>query len=205
MEIQRNNLDRALGQFIEAMRMFISLEMIKEYGKSWDQEYYGCLSENQKRDWDNQVRVGKDPEQMIDYHTLGIFAIRKRDFLKKFFGYREAGNLATKFNEIADARNMLAHYDEWDEDKADLALDRKSTRLNSSHVAISYAVFCLKKKKESKEVLGDGVRKRPGGRLPFLRKFCDAGQPLAIQVHLHDATAAAEREEDGGKTEDRVV
>src|SRR5690606_41186931 len=28
-----------------------------------------------------------------------------------------------------------------------LALDRKSTRLNSSHVKISYAVFCLKKKK----------------------------------------------------------
>src|SRR5690625_5623380 len=27
--------------------------------------------------------------------------------------------------------------------------DRKSTRLNSSHVAISYAVFCLKKKAES--------------------------------------------------------
>src|SRR5437870_11288627 len=29
---------------------------------------------------------------------------------------------------------------------ADEARDRKSTRLNSSHVAISYAVFCLKKK-----------------------------------------------------------
>src|SRR5699024_3278409 len=28
------------------------------------------------------------------------------------------------------------------------ALDRKSTRLNSSHVSISYAVFCLKKKKQ---------------------------------------------------------
>src|SRR5690349_23121578 len=28
-------------------------------------------------------------------------------------------------------------------------VDRKSTRLNSSHVEISYAVFCLKKKKES--------------------------------------------------------
>src|SRR5437870_8545677 len=27
-------------------------------------------------------------------------------------------------------------------------LDRKSTRLNSSHVAISYAVFCLKKKRQ---------------------------------------------------------
>src|SRR5207253_7813240 len=28
-------------------------------------------------------------------------------------------------------------------------VDRKSTRLNSSHVAISYAVFCLKKKKKT--------------------------------------------------------
>src|SRR5699024_11573124 len=32
-----------------------------------------------------------------------------------------------------------------------LTRDRKSTRLNSSHVSISYAVFCLKKKKEEKE------------------------------------------------------
>src|SRR5437660_3222333 len=30
-------------------------------------------------------------------------------------------------------------------------LDRKSTRLNSSHVAISYAVFCLKKKKKKRK------------------------------------------------------
>src|SRR5690606_40788398 len=30
-------------------------------------------------------------------------------------------------------------------------LDRKSTRLNSSHVKISYAVFCLKKKKHDKK------------------------------------------------------
>src|SRR5207249_10400889 len=29
--------------------------------------------------------------------------------------------------------------------------DRKSTRLNSSHVSISYAVFCLKKKKKTKK------------------------------------------------------
>src|SRR5256885_10087254 len=30
-------------------------------------------------------------------------------------------------------------------------LDRKSTRLNSSHLVISYAVFCLKKKKNKQE------------------------------------------------------
>src|SRR5207253_5414355 len=34
---------------------------------------------------------------------------------------------------------------------AEAAIDRKSTRLNSSHVAISYAVFCLKKKKKKKK------------------------------------------------------
>src|SRR5437868_12742195 len=31
--------------------------------------------------------------------------------------------------------------------------DRKSIRLNSSHVSISYAVFCLKKKKKKKKIL----------------------------------------------------
>src|SRR5699024_11322747 len=37
-------------------------------------------------------------------------------------------------------------------------LDRKSTRLNSSHVSISYAVSCLKKKNEDETV--DKIRKR---------------------------------------------
>src|SRR2546427_6104565 len=36
-----------------------------------------------------------------------------------------------------------------DESAACEVIDRKSTRLNSSHSQISYAVFCLKKKKES--------------------------------------------------------
>src|SRR5256885_11359041 len=34
--------------------------------------------------------------------------------------------------------------------------DRKSTRLNSSHLVISYAVFCLKKKKTAVSTLGHG-------------------------------------------------
>src|SRR5439155_20409547 len=40
-----------------------------------------------------------------------------------------------------DYRNIHDH------DRQRRGKDRKSTRLNSSHVAISYAVFCLKKKK----------------------------------------------------------
>src|SRR5690606_41955322 len=42
---------------------------------------------------------------------------------------------------VRQAAAALAHYDRL------LPRDRKSTRLNSSHVKISYAVFCLKKKK----------------------------------------------------------
>src|SRR5215813_8504738 len=40
-----------------------------------------------------------------------------------------------------------------------LCRDRKSTRLNSSHVRISYAVFCLKKKKKTKETPTLGLKK----------------------------------------------
>src|SRR5438874_6396114 len=37
--------------------------------------------------------------------------------------------------------------------------DRKSTRLNSSHVEISYAVFCLKKKKKKKKLTDKRIRR----------------------------------------------
>src|SRR5699024_11327701 len=37
-------------------------------------------------------------------------------------------------------------------------LDRKSTRLNSSHVSISYAVFCLKKKKYTRSQNQDPIK-----------------------------------------------
>src|SRR5690349_23265619 len=37
-------------------------------------------------------------------------------------------------------------------------VDRKSTRLNSSHVEISYAVFCLKKKKKKKRYSNSRIR-----------------------------------------------
>src|SRR5438445_7432017 len=39
----------------------------------------------------------------------------------------------------------------WDRQSRACCVDRKSTRLNSSHANISYAVFCLKKKKKKKK------------------------------------------------------
>src|SRR5579859_8208524 len=63
----------------------------------------------------------------------------------------------------------------WAIDRHDLAdlhrqADRKSTRLNSSHSQISYAVFCLKKKKKSHNLTRTGgateKARRGAARLP---------------------------------------
>src|SRR5439155_4931409 len=45
------------------------------------------------------------------------------------------------------ARPIAPFFFEEQDERRGTFPDRKSTRLNSSHVAISYAVFCLKKKK----------------------------------------------------------
>src|SRR5207253_8399686 len=69
-----------------------------------------------------------------------------RDLLGRALGLREHENLRA-WTKLKSAETALAT-----ELVLDLLLngprDRKSTRLNSSHVAISYAVFCLKKKKK---------------------------------------------------------
>src|SRR2546426_9310538 len=69
--------------------------------------------------------------------------------------YRTNG-LATGKGELAinwtDVHGRLV-----DDRKIPIELDRKSTRLNSSHLVISYAVFCLKKKKKRKTYIEDSV------------------------------------------------
>src|SRR2546426_2424616 len=46
---------------------------------------------------------------------------------------------------------LVGAFDPLDEQEAQRVGDRKSTRLNSSHLVISYAVFCLKKKNENRK------------------------------------------------------
>src|SRR5699024_11964046 len=63
------------------------------------------------------------------------------------------GGQALDVQPAAAAVEGLAEQDRHQQHQADQVacpheLDRKSTRLNSSHVSISYAVFCLKKKKQ---------------------------------------------------------
>src|SRR6266508_3454071 len=77
-------------------------------------------------------------------------------------------------------------------------VDRKSTRLNSSHVAISYAVFCLKKKNDVRRQRRGGRRvsavsgrssrycpHRSGQRLLFF--FNDTATTEIYTLSLHDA------------------
>src|SRR5437868_10090567 len=59
---------------------------------------------------------------------------------------------------------------------ARLAADRKSTRLNSSHVSISYAVFCLKKKKKKNK------KKRTKQRIEKQEKYANDSTGITCSV-----------------------
>src|SRR5690349_23020316 len=71
-----------------------------------------------------------------DTATTEIYTLSLHDALP-IFEQRERGGLVGRPAEHVAAEGQ----------RGDLE-DRKSTRLNSSHVEISYAVFCLKKKKQ---------------------------------------------------------
>src|SRR5699024_11718148 len=72
----------------------------------------------------------------------------------------EAGAISTFIGTVRefteDKRTLYLEYQAYvpmaEKKLAEIA-DRKSTRLNSSHVSISYAVFCLKKKNDLKYVM----------------------------------------------------
>src|SRR5437870_7541420 len=81
-------------------------------------------------------------ERVHDIGRREIAAIVELDALLKLEHPSVMVRIAPR---LGENRNNLflapAPFDQW----LDHMLDRKSTRLNSSHVAISYAVFCLKK------------------------------------------------------------
>src|SRR5207249_12069001 len=61
-------------------------------------------------------------------------------------GHSRPTGLGHKFPLVIGRRERLQLSHLFQHGAIGLRLDRKSTRLNSSHVSISYAVFCLKKK-----------------------------------------------------------
>src|SRR5256885_4925958 len=68
--------------------------------------------------------------------------------------------------------------------------DRKSTRLNSSHLVISYAVFCLKKKKKITSLPVNQIAKPPEQDRPLLDRMdwrTSHPLPLSIAFTVHPA------------------
>src|SRR5437870_11167229 len=79
--------------------------------------------------------------------TTAIYTLSLHDALPIFhlIGRANAGDSEDR------VRTRVHECDERIHHPVEEVQDRKSTRLNSSHVAISYAVFCLKKKKNKGE------------------------------------------------------
>src|SRR2546430_16154710 len=73
----------------------------------------------------------------------GGFAASCRGF-QKCFGDAQGGHV---FFDVVDPQNIRATLPQHGRERDRGRQDRKSTRLNSSHSQISYAVFCLKKKR----------------------------------------------------------
>src|SRR5256885_9398195 len=89
---------------------------------------------------------------LFPYPTLSRSpAMKRRTFLGRSIaaGFAAAFNPARAIWAAPPAHNIsrigLQLYTVRDQMKEDFEGDRKSTRLNSSHLVISYAVFCLKK------------------------------------------------------------
>src|SRR5260221_9960785 len=69
----------------------------------------------------------------------------------------------------------------------DSAADRKSTRLNSSHTVISYAVFCLKKKKRTWQDRKQNTRDLGKSPQRHSRNEAESGPPASCH-RSHNAT-----------------
>src|SRR5437762_8518346 len=69
--------------------------------------------------------------------------------------------------------------------------DRKSTRLNSSHRCISYAVFCLKKKKRTEHHVGFGTEERRGRRRTAAKRSGVRPDQARVPAGLQNARTRA--------------
>src|SRR5256885_12209864 len=64
-------------------------------------------------------------------------------------------------------------------------LDRKSTRLNSSHLVISYAVFCLKKKKKYTSNVHPAHQSKLGQRTQYRHRTSLLHCPILMHQRAH--------------------
>src|SRR3989454_3352419 len=98
--------------------------------------------------WEVIIHVGVIALPAFYYHFVLIFldsTVRRRRWLIVAYGLSALFSLLNLAGSAAFITGVQSTAWGWAP-----ASDRKSTRLNSSHLVISYAVFCLKKKKKIK-------------------------------------------------------
>src|SRR5690625_1991327 len=105
-----------------------------------------------------------DNGYLTDVRTAAAGAIAAKYMSRK--DIRKVGVIGTG----TQARHQLLALKQVRDFNEVYVLDRKSTRLNSSHVAISYAVFCLKKKKKRIKSIVKSIEFNIKRRFNYLHK-----------------------------------
>src|SRR5690625_7016703 len=102
------------------------------------------MEDNQLRQARIQFETAKrEYERLVPLHAEGAVTQQQLDLAQTEMENAEITlNVLVENTTLRSGLNGIVT-EKWFEEK-----DRKSSRLNSSHVAISYAVFCLKKKKK---------------------------------------------------------
>src|SRR5438105_6783287 len=150
-------VDRRITRFVEKPKdeavlheMKISRELLAAIGSGESEELFQasmgiyvfnrdvlvqCLN-NDLADFGKHII----PQSIKDRHVSAFI----------FKGYWEdIGTIRAFYEANLDLTELVPEYSFFDTEAPIYTQDRKSTRLNSSHEWISYAVFCLKKKKKS--------------------------------------------------------
>src|SRR5690625_4968929 len=119
------------------------------------------------KDLDNDIKWTKDRQQHVRNNLINKIQQNNMTHMPKKRGSKilpaisvmfviaimtiiALSGIGTENITLNDTNNQRISGNKGDKPSQDTSInkDRKSTRLNSSHVAISYAVLCLKKKKE---------------------------------------------------------
>lgn len=111
MEKNEINLFKALGMFMKEMRSTFHTMCLTQFGSGWETNYAQTFSTDKIKEWNDRIRGGEQPENLIDFGNLVIFSEKHRDssfFRRKF--PRHNKSIATYFKDIAETRNRLMHF-----------------------------------------------------------------------------------------------
>src|SRR5690625_4324905 len=93
----------------------------------------------------------KDEEIAGSNNSLGKYSTKDEVIYGKLDMLGHVNNMYVVNTFHVTGPGKIVDYGDYTDIRNLTDLDRKSTRLNSSHVAISYAVFCLKKKTKKQQ------------------------------------------------------